>query len=292
MKHNQAFIDYRETLPKRNNGIAWTIERFSRAVELLAPGFRVEDGQQWAGNRQKLWIICPEHGRYQVMPLFFLSSYKATGCRKCSAKATSESAGKKRSPRASTAEKLKGHDLYAKYGNYAEVARQLGRSETTIAKWLDPKIAERSRKTSAEWTAKNQERSKANYRRYKESAHGKASRRTHEARRRKLKRSETEWIDDIAGLVTLHSPPTTGADLSREQAVYLECERITKETSVEHHVDHIWPLSLGGPHEFWNLQIITAEENRAKHNKYSEEDQYLYACRIGMLFNEQDNWPQ
>ena len=36
-------------------------------------------------------------------------------------------------------------------------------------------------------------------------------------------------------------------------------------TNIEHHVDHMWPLSDGGPHWSGNLQIITAKENLSKH---------------------------
>ena len=40
---------------------------------------------------------------------------------------------------------------------------------------------------------------------------------------------------------------------------------ISKATGVKHHVDHMWPLSDGGPHWSGNLQIITAYENLSKH---------------------------
>jgi len=46
---------------------------------------------------------------------------------------------------------------------------------------------------------------------------------------------------------------------------------LTKATGTEHHVDHIWPLSKGGPHWSGNLQIITAEENLRKGDKICEE---------------------
>ena len=40
---------------------------------------------------------------------------------------------------------------------------------------------------------------------------------------------------------------------------------ISKATGIQHHVDHMWPLSDGGPHWSGNLQIITAHENMSKH---------------------------
>jgi len=41
----------------------------------------------------------------------------------------------------------------------------------------------------------------------------------------------------------------------------------TKITGVQHHVDHMWPLSDGGPHWSGNLQIITATENLSKKDR-------------------------
>ena len=40
---------------------------------------------------------------------------------------------------------------------------------------------------------------------------------------------------------------------------------ISKATGVKHHVDHMWPVSDGGPEWSGNLQIITAHENLTKH---------------------------
>jgi len=46
---------------------------------------------------------------------------------------------------------------------------------------------------------------------------------------------------------------------------------LTKATGVEYHVDHIWPLSKGGPHWSGNLQVITAEENWSKSDSMCED---------------------
>ena len=49
--------------------------------------------------------------------------------------------------------------------------------------------------------------------------------------------------------------------------IYEECGRISIETGILHHVDHIIPISKGGKHHPDNLQILTATENIIKSNK-------------------------
>ena len=45
---------------------------------------------------------------------------------------------------------------------------------------------------------------------------------------------------------------------------YAEARRLSKETGVLHHVDHIVPLAKGGLHCQTNLQVLTAVENIQK----------------------------
>ena len=46
---------------------------------------------------------------------------------------------------------------------------------------------------------------------------------------------------------------------------------LSEATGVQHHVDHMWPLSDGGPHWSGNLQVIPAEENLRKNASVCEE---------------------
>ena len=66
--------------------------------------------------------------------------------------------------------------------------------------------------------------------------------------------------------VKMHTP-TNKIERLLIQYRYEDAQRLTAETGIEHHVDHIWPLSKGGPHLPWNLTVLTATENLQKSNK-------------------------
>jgi hypothetical protein len=62
-----------------------------------------------------------------------------------------------------------------------------------------------------------------------------------------------------------------GADRKAIRAFYVEARRLTDETGIPHHVDHIIPLRhplVCGLHNEHNLRVITAEENMRKRNTF------------------------
>jgi len=59
--------------------------------------------------------------------------------------------------------------------------------------------------------------------------------------------------------------PTEKLEISK---IYAQSRKVSKETGVQHHVDHVRPLAAGGRHHSSNLQILTAEKNLKKGAKY------------------------
>ena len=78
----------------------------------------------------------------------------------------------------------------------------------------------------------------------------------------------TRWSETRA-LQIQAMPPWT--DRSAIAAIYLEARRRTRETGVQHHVDHVVPLRsefVCGLHVETNLQILEGEANLRKSNRF------------------------
>ena len=69
-----------------------------------------------------------------------------------------------------------------------------------------------------------------------------------------------------------HRATPPWADRQSIRAIYAGADRLTCETGVSHHVDHVVPLVskvVCGLHVHTNLQILTATENHRKSNRFT-----------------------
>lgn len=61
----------------------------------------------------------------------------------------------------------------------------------------------------------------------------------------------------------------TDSEKKQLAEIYLHAKRLTHETGIDHHVDHIRPLAAGGEHHPSNLRAIPARENLEKGSKFN-----------------------
>lgn len=111
----------------------------------------------------------------------------------------------------------------------------------------------KQRRAQVKWNAKNKERVLEMGRRW-----AKANPHVVVAKARKRQHAEIQAVPNWA-------------DLERIKQFYAEASRVSRETGIKHHVDHIVPVrhpAVCGLHCESNLQILTREENLAKSNRW------------------------
>lgn len=144
-----------------------------------------------------------------------------------------------------------------------KIAAAFGVARGSVRRWV---IMGESRKTSMAnmaWQKRNKQRWDAY-----------CAKRRKDPGRRKLARERTKaWYKLNTGKKIaavnkrrrgMREWPCSEVEGLMIQYRYEDARRLTRETGVEHHVDHVIPLAKGGPHLPWNLQVITKDENLSK----------------------------
>ncbi len=117
-------------------------------------------------------------------------------------------------------------------------------------------------------TEKGREANRRGNQRYVSTEGGREVTRQANRRQRKERPAVDRFLSRTRHLSKRNRVPEW-ADIDAIRAVYAEAERLTKETGIVHHVDHIVPLHspiVSGLHWHGNLRPLPAAENIAKGN--------------------------
>ncbi len=112
---------------------------------------------------------------------------------------------------------------------------------------------ERRKESALKWARANIDQQRATGKAWREANPAKLAAKS-SARRALKMRATPSWVDENEML-----------------RVYEEAKRVSRETGIEHHVDHIVPLKsklVCGLHCEANLQILTGSENLSKCNRF------------------------
>jgi hypothetical protein len=155
----QTAAEFKASLPTHNSGgTQWMIETAATYINLLYPHITMVEGQEWIGNKSKYRFLCQIHGEYLASFSHIIRTKTGCQCRGCFSDLLINSAGTRCNPRASKEEKTLAAQLRAEGLSFAAIGSQLGRSNSTIQKWLNPELRKKSRQYTTQWSVDNSER--------------------------------------------------------------------------------------------------------------------------------------
>lgn len=137
------------------------------------------------------------------------------------------------------------------------------------------KQAEANRRGLRLWQRANPDKVREYTRRWIEKDPAKALSLDH-ARQKKWRQANKSRINawSMARYATEKQRTPQWADFGAIEKFYAAAHRLTAETGIQHHVDHVIPLcgeTVSGLHVETNLQVLTALENVKKRNKFVDE---------------------
>lgn len=148
-----------------------------------------------------------------------------------------------------------------------------------------PEIVRAMRKS---WAERNPERHRENRkallaRPHVKASQAKRSRKWHEENREKSNDNHYRWVERNPHMANAAQMRRRARKLERTCAwadhdaikkVYAEAKRLSLETGIEYHVDHVVPLAgenVSGLHVETNLQILVGRVNQSKGNRLLED---------------------
>lgn len=170
----------------------------------------------------------------------------------------------------------------------AFIAAKFNISSSTVSRICDPYCARRSREMTKAWRKKhyvksqrdkdrerlwveaNRERVRQNHARWRQENPERVLEMSRASSKRNRGKTAAYCASRRARKLLAQPKWLSEEDKKKMKAMYVEANRLSKETGIAYHVDHIIPLrgeTVSGLHVPWNLQIIPAHENLRKSNK-------------------------
>jgi 5-methylcytosine-specific restriction endonuclease McrA len=154
--------------------------------------------------------------------------------------------------------------------SYREIREKHGVAASTIRRWRYPEYHAQSLEMHKAWKKNNPEKMTASQRNWRKNQPEKAKAKDRRHYHRSYEKYPHRFHERSAkyrAIKRKNHCPMCEIEKMMCRNYYAIARELTEQTGIKHEVDHIWPISKGGPHLPWNLQVLTQEENRKKHDK-------------------------